>query len=192
LLCALPNIPAHSQNAAVQIFLILRSFRFCISPALSVHLAAVRAVGPHPKLSPKQGGAAFGSENRKTRRGSSLQTRAAASRALPTHARACFRPWNVLFPCVPPGREEAKIAQGETLGKRSFVGFPPRRGGVKRDWIEEDSMARRLHSLRPYEALCYLCSIPRVPLRCTLGYSPWLPPGAVQFAFHVFLRRSSA
>jgi hypothetical protein len=28
-------------------------------------------------------------------------------------------------------REESKIAQGETLGKRSAEGFPPRRGGVK-------------------------------------------------------------
>jgi hypothetical protein len=28
-------------------------------------------------------------------------------------------------------REESKIAQGETLGKRSAEGFPPGRGGVK-------------------------------------------------------------
>jgi hypothetical protein len=31
---------------------------------------------------------------------------------------------------VPPGREESKIAQGETLGKGSTERFPPCRGGV--------------------------------------------------------------
>jgi hypothetical protein len=30
-------------------------------------------------------------------------------------------------------REEAKIAQGETLGERSAQKFPPRRGGVMRE-----------------------------------------------------------
>ena len=37
-------------------------------------------------------------------------------------------------------KEESKIAQGETLGKRSAEGFPPRRGGVKarhRHWISQ-------------------------------------------------------
>jgi hypothetical protein len=40
----------------------------------------------------------------------------------------------------PSRREESKIAQGETLEKRSAEGFPPRRGGVKaqhRHWISQ-------------------------------------------------------
>jgi hypothetical protein len=32
---------------------------------------------------------------------------------------------------IPPGREDRKIAQGETLGKCSTERYPPRRGGVK-------------------------------------------------------------
>ena len=40
-------------------------------------------------------------------------------------------------------REEPKIAQGETLGKRSAEGFPPWRGGVKalhRRWVPQSVM----------------------------------------------------
>jgi hypothetical protein len=57
---------------------------------------------------------------------------------------------NEVFSTVPPGREETKIAQGETLGKHSNKGFPPRRGGVKapcRPWIQWHK-----HSIRPYGA----------------------------------------
>ncbi len=66
-------------------------------------------------------------------------------------------------------REEAKIAQGETLGKRSPDRFPPHRGGVKplhRIWIQRSS--ERVFDPPLWGGFCSLCLLPRAALRL-----PW-------------------
>jgi hypothetical protein len=80
-------------------------------------------------------------------------------------------------------RKEAKIAQGETLGKRSAQQFPPRRGGVKHilDGEVQRSTERRF-DLPLRGEFFSLYNLPRVALRFTLGYFRLLPTGAFPFA----------
>jgi hypothetical protein len=97
-------------------------------------------------------------------------------------------------------REEAKIAQGETLGKRWPVRFPPRRGGVKsrhRCWIQRSVERAFVPPL--WGGFSLLCLFPRAALRLpsnpsaqrtralgtpALGYFPRLPTGADRRAAH--------
>jgi hypothetical protein len=65
-------------------------------------------------------------------------------------------------------REETKIAQGETLGKRSTEGFPPRRGGVKVQHIPGFRSPRRERSIRPYGAnISLFTSYPGLRYACS-------------------------
>jgi len=74
-------------------------------------------------------------------------------------------------------REETKVAQGETLGKRSAEEFPPRRGGAKAQhptWIPQSIV----QGFDPpfWGGYLPVCLFPRAALRL-----PWaIPDGSLR------------